>query len=40
LRLLAVCDRFRCTPSQALAEPAWVLQLIEIERRVRPDDEQ
>jgi hypothetical protein len=37
MELLAVCDRFRCTPSQALAEPAWVLQLMEIERRVRAD---
>lgn len=35
MELLAVCDRFGCTPSQALAEDASVLRLMEIERRVK-----
>lgn len=28
---MAICDRFRCLPSQALAEPVEVLELIETE---------
>jgi hypothetical protein len=35
LDILAICDRFHCLPSQALAESAGVFQLMEIERRVR-----
>jgi hypothetical protein len=30
--VLALCDRWQCLPSQLLAEPAEVLQLLEFER--------
>lgn len=34
--ILAVCDRFRCLPSQALAEDAELLRLMAIEQLARP----
>lgn len=35
LDILAICDRFGCLPSQALAEDSSVFALLEIERRVK-----
>lgn len=35
LELLALCDRFRCLPSQILAEDGEVFRLLEIERLAR-----
>jgi hypothetical protein len=32
LRILELCDRFKCLPSQLMAEPAELVRLLEIER--------
>lgn len=32
--MLALCDRFRCLPSQLVGEDASLFQMLEIERRV------
>lgn len=37
--MLAICDRFKCLPSQALAEDASILRLLKIKHLGTPREE-
>jgi hypothetical protein len=37
--ILAICDRFKCTPSVAVKEDISVLTMMDMEQIMRPRDE-
>jgi hypothetical protein len=36
--LIGICDRFKCLPSQALAEDAGIIRLLKIEALGRKEE--
>lgn len=38
MRILELCDRFKCLPDQLMAHDAWLFQLLEIEAEVTGSD--